>query len=440
MYDVLVVGAGFAGAVMAERLAERGLRVLVIDRREHIAGNAFDHHDEHGVLIHRYGPHIFHTNAEKVVDYLSRFTDWRPYEHRVLADVDGRHVPMPINRTTINALYGLDLATDERGRRRSSTPAPSRARRMHTSEDAVVAKVGRDLYETLFRGYTRKQWGLDPSELHAQVCARIPVRTNDDDRYFADSFQPMPADGYTAMFERMLDHPHIEVRTGTEFERRARAATTTSCGPARSTSTSASASARCRTAACASRPRRTRRRAASCSSRSAVINHPAEATPYTRVTEYRHLTGQAHTAHHAALRVSRAPRAIPTTPCPRPENRELYERYAALAAAEHDVTFVGRLARYQYLNMDQVVAQALSSFAATFSGERQLAYASEPLVTALIAAYNAEPFIERGAATARSARTGRPTGWRSSSSTTARPTAPPRSCERTWSATPAGCG
>src|ERR687893_634256 len=217
-YDTLIVGAGYAGSIMAERLVNGlGQRVLVIDRREHIAGNAYDYHDEHGILVHAYGPHIFHTNHMPVVEYLSRFTEWRPYEHRVVTRVrDDLLVPMPINRTTINELYGLSLQTDEEveafyAERRENVVL------MKTSEDAVVAKVGRELYELFFRGYTRKQWERDPSELHPSVCARIPIRTNTDDRYFHDTFQNMPADGYTAMFERMLAHPNIEVSVETEL-------------------------------------------------------------------------------------------------------------------------------------------------------------------------------------------------------------------------------
>src|SRR2546429_4709271 len=217
-YDTLVVGAGYAGSIMAERLAsQRGQRVLVIDRRDHIAGNAFDYHDEHGVLVHKYGPHIFHTNSEKVVEYLSDFTDWRPYEHRVLARVDGQFVPMPINRTTINQLYGLELSSDEDVERFLAERAEP-VDYIHTSEDVVVAKVGRELYEKFFRGYTRKQWQRDPSELHASVCARIPIRTDEDDRYFTDPFQNMPVDGYTAMFRRILDHPLIDVAVKTDYD------------------------------------------------------------------------------------------------------------------------------------------------------------------------------------------------------------------------------
>ena len=222
-HDWLVVGAGFAGSVLAERLAAvRGERVLVIDRRPHVGGNAFDHLDAAGVLIHRYGPHIFHTNARDVFDHLSRFTAWRPYEHRVLGRVDGRLVPIPINLDTVNALYGLDLAPHE-----LDAWFAARAERVdavRTSEDVVVSRVGRDLYEKVFRGYTRKQWGLDPSELDRAVTARVPVRTNRDPRYFTDQFQFMPAAGYTRLFERMLDHPLITVRTGAEYRDVARSA------------------------------------------------------------------------------------------------------------------------------------------------------------------------------------------------------------------------
>src|ERR687893_284835 len=216
-YDLLIVGAGYAGSVIAERFARLcDQRVLVIDKRDHFAGNAYDYYDEHGVLVHRYGPHIFHTNAEKVVEYLSRFTEWRPYEHRVLAYVDGQHVPMPINRTTINMLYGLDLTTDEEVERFLAERAEP-VDYIRTSEDVVVAKVGRELYEKFFRGYTRKQWQRDPSELHSSVCARIPIRTNTDDRYFTDSWQKMPAEGNTAMFRQILDHPLIDVGLETDY-------------------------------------------------------------------------------------------------------------------------------------------------------------------------------------------------------------------------------
>src|SRR5436190_1612466 len=206
MFDYLIVGAGFAGSVMAERLAaDAGKKVLILDKRNHVGGNAYDHYDDAGVLVHKYGPHIFHTNSREVFDYLSRFTDWRQYQHRVQASVDGQLVPIPINLDTINKLYGLSLNSFQM-EEFLSTRAEAKDQ-IRTSEDVVVSKVGRELYEKFFRNYTRKQWGLDPSELDSQVTARVPTRTNRDDRYFTDTYQAMPLHGYTRMFENMLDHP-----------------------------------------------------------------------------------------------------------------------------------------------------------------------------------------------------------------------------------------
>jgi len=361
--DILVVGAGYAGSIMAERLASRcGLRVLVVDRRDHIAGNAYDYVDEHGVVCHRYGPHIFHTQSEKVVDYLSQFTEWVPYEHRVLAEVEGKLLPIPINRTTINELYGLRLETEDDVR----TFYAERAEPIDlikTSEDSVVAKVGRDLYERFFRGYTRKQWELDPSQLHASVTARIPIRFNDDDRYFNDAFQQMPAAGYTAMFERLLDHPNIEVRTGVEFEE-----VRTEVGYDHLVYTGpVDAFFDFRFGKLPYRSLEFEHRVVETPDGgfalpAATVNQPSEDVPHTRVTEYRRLTGQAE--HPVSTLSVEHPRSQgdPYYPIPREDNRRLYRRYEALAAEHPEVTFVGRLARYQYLNMDQVTAQALKTF------------------------------------------------------------------------------
>ena len=362
-YDTLIVGAGYAGSIMAERLATQlGQNVLVVDRREHIAGNAYDYRDEHGILVHRYGPHIFHTNHMPVVDYLSQFTDWRPYEHRVVSRVrDDLLVPMPINRTTVNMLYGLDLRTDEEveafyAERREDIPL------LKTSEDSVVAKVGRELYETFFRGYTRKQWQRDPSELHASVCARIPTRTNTDDRYFTDSFQKMPAEGYTRMFEHMLDHPNIEVRLETEFDDVRDAISydhLVYTGPIDAFFDHRFGKLPYRSLEFELRNVPTP--GGTLVQPVATVNEPDFDVPYTRTTEYRHMTGQV--AESSTLNVE-YPRAEgdPYYPIPNDETRALYKQYEALADELDDVTFVGRLARYQYLDMHQVVAQALTTF------------------------------------------------------------------------------
>jgi UDP-galactopyranose mutase len=361
-YDILVVGAGYAGSVMAERLAtRRGRRVLVVDRRDHIAGNAFDYYDEHGVLVHRYGPHSFHTNSDKVVEYLSEFTEWRPYEHRVLARVDGKFVPMPINRTTINELYGLGLATDEEVEQFLAERAEP-VGQIRNSEDVVVAKVGRDLYEKFFRGYTRKQWQRDPSELNASVCARIPIRTNTDDRYFTDPFQKMPVDGYTAMFRRILDHPLIDVRVSTDYDEvkdEIEYGHLVYSGPI-------DKFFGYRFGALPYRSLEFELKNVPTPGEGYVqpattINEPSEEVPYTRTTEFRWMTGQEHLdSSTMAVEYPRS-EGDPYYPIPRDDTRALYRRYEAMGDELPDVTFVGRLARYQYLNMDQVVGQALSA-------------------------------------------------------------------------------
>lgn len=358
-YDYLVVGAGFAGAVMAERLAaDSGKRVLVIDRRDHIGGNAYDHRDEHGILVHRYGPHIFHTNSDAIVDYLSRFTDWRPYEHRVLAEVGGKRVPMPINRTSLNQLYGLDLRTDAE----ADAFLASRAEpvdRIETSADVVISKVGRELYRTFFQGYTRKQWGIDPSELDKSVTARVPTRTNTDDRYFTDSFQAMPAEGYTAMFRAVLDHPLIDIKLGTSFadiQNEISYDRLVFTGPVDEYF-----------GYCFGKlPYRSLRfehetLATEWLQAVAVVNYPSESVPYTRITEYKHLTGQ-EAPCTSITREFPCAEGDPYYPIPRAENEALFKRYEKLARGAGDVLFVGRLATYRYYNMDQVVGQALATY------------------------------------------------------------------------------
>ena len=363
-YDTLVVGAGYAGSIVAERLATQlGHRVLVIDRRDHIAGNAFDYFDEHGVQVHKYGPHIFHTNSEKVVEYLTQFTDWRPYEHRVLANIDGRLLPMPINRDTINRLYDLELQTEEEVEAFYADRREDREKLL-TSEDSVVAKVGWELYETFFRGYTRKQWELDPKDLHASVCARIPIRTNTDDRYFTDTFQNMPADGYTAMFERILDHPSIEMRLETAFEDirdEVAYGHLVWTGPIDEYFGHRFGPLPYRSLHFDLETHDTPDGGFLFPTGS--INEPSFEIPYTRRTEFRHLAGQDGMAKTTIAVEYPRSEGDPYYPIPRAQNRELFKRYRTLAdEIADDVTFVGRLANYQYLNMDQVTAQALSTF------------------------------------------------------------------------------
>jgi UDP-galactopyranose mutase len=366
-FDYLIVGAGFAGSVLAERLAAGlGKRVLLIDRRPHIGGNAYDHYDDQGILIHRYGPHIFHTNSSQVAEYLSRFTKWRPYEHRVLAHVDEQLVPIPINLTTINRLYGLDLNSDQVEAFLAARAEPVNT--VRTSEDVVVSKVGRELYEKFFRGYTRKQWGMDPSELDKAVTSRVPTRTNTDDRYFGDSFQNMPLHGYTRMFENMLDHPNIKIMLNADYREVAaevRYDKLIFTGPI-------DEFFEYRFGKLPYRSLIFRHEMLDQENFQpvAVVNYPGEEVPHTRITEYKHLTGQRHVKTSITYEFPSA-EGDPYYPVPRAENAELFRKYQALADATPDVTFVGRLATYRYYNMDQVVAQALSVYNRIAKAEQQ---------------------------------------------------------------------
>jgi UDP-galactopyranose mutase len=357
MFDYLIVGAGFAGSVLAERLASQlGKKVLICDKRAHVGGNAYDHYDNAGVLVHKYGPHIFHTASARIFAYLSQFTEWRPYEHRVLAHVDGKHLPFPINVDTVNRLYGLSLSPGEVEQLYARVAEP--ILRCRTSEDAVVSKIGRDLYEKFFRNYTRKQWGMDPSELDASVAARVPARCNHDDRYFTDPFQAMPRHGYTRLFDRMLDHPNIRIMLNSDYHEivsEVRFKELIYTGPV--------------DAFFDYRYGRLPYRSIEFSFKThdvevfqpgAVVNYPNE-HDYTRITEFKYLTGQQHPKTTVVYEYSRA-EGDPYYPVPCADNAALYTRYKALADATPGVRFVGRLATYRYYNMDQVVGQALATF------------------------------------------------------------------------------
>jgi UDP-galactopyranose mutase len=356
-FDYLIVGAGFAGSVLAERLAtQANKRVLVVERRSHIAGNAFDEYDESGILVHRYGPHIFHTNSTYAFQYLSRFTKWRPYEHRVLTSVDGRLLPFPINLDTINQLYGTSLTSEEMKRYLSSVVERRTPNR--TAEDVVVAAVGRELYEKFFRGYTRKQWGVDPSQLAASVTARIPVRTNRDPRYFTDAFQGIPLDGYTAMFRRMLKHSRITLLLGTDFQdvrHNHEFGELIYTGPI-----DEFYNYRFGPLPYRSLRFEFRRLDIPWFQPVAQVNYPND-YDYTRITEFKHLTGQRRPRTSIAYEYP-MDQGEPFYPVLSPENCQLYNRYRVLAQVTRGVHFVGRLATYKYYNMDQVVAQALATF------------------------------------------------------------------------------
>ncbi len=358
MFDYLIVGAGFSGSVMAERLAsQHHKKVLVVDKRNHIGGNAYDYYNEHGILMHKYGPHWFHTNDKKVFDYLSRFTEWRYHYHRVRSYVDGILVPIPINRDTLNLLYGLELNEPAAVQRyydsvKANIPHPANA------EEMVISQVGAALYDKFFKGYTLKQWEIHPRDLAASVTARIPVRTNRDDRYFTDTYQGIPKQGYTALFERMLDHPNISIMLQTDY---------------RSVLDKVSYRKMIYTGPIDSYfdykfgklPYRSLRFEHETLNQEFYqqyqqVNYPNE-YDFTRIVEWKHATGQkSHlTTITREYSMDAGDGQEKYYPIPRDVNHELFKKYKHEADQLEDVIFCGRLADYKYYNMDQVIARAL---------------------------------------------------------------------------------
>ncbi|HTM92913.1 MAG TPA: UDP-galactopyranose mutase [Flavisolibacter sp.] len=366
MFDYLIVGAGFAGSVLAERLAtQANKKILIIDKREHIAGNAYDYHNNDGILIHKYGPHIFHTNSKEVFEYLSQFTPWRPYEHKVLASVDGQLVPIPINLNTINKLYNLNLCSADV--ENFFAERAEKVDRVKTSEDVVVSKVGRELYEKFFRGYTRKMWDLDPSELDASVTARVPTRTNRDDRYFTDTYQAMPLYGYTHMFQNMLSHKNIKIMLNTDYKDIIDIIPYKNLiftGPVDEYFNYCYGKLPYR-----SLEFKFETVDKEVFQPTGTVNYPNEQL-YTRITDFKYLTGQVHPKTAVVYEFPKA-EGDPYYPVPRPENAELYKKYQQLASTMKNTYFVGRLATYKYYNMDQVVAQALTTFKKIMQGQEE---------------------------------------------------------------------
>lgn len=355
-YDFLIIGAGFAGAVMAERLASQlNKKVLIVEKRNHIGGNAYDGYDEHGILIHKYGPHIFHTNSKEIFDYLSQFTEWRFYEHKVLANYQGELFPIPINRITINKFFGINLETEEEVKKILLTKAEKRFPILN-SEDIIINQVGRELFEAFFKNYTKKQWDLFPNELSPSVCGRIPVRFNDDCRYFIDKYQFMPKDGYTKMFEKMLSHKNIETVLNTDYKNvlnDIKFDKMIYTGPIDSFFDYKYGKLPYRSIKFEWEHLNTERK-----QDVAVVNYVDEEELFTRVTEYKHLTGQNALTTSISCEYAQLT-GEPYYPILTNQNRKNFLLYKQESERFKNILFCGRLAEYQYYNMDQVVANCL---------------------------------------------------------------------------------
>ena len=376
-YDILVAGAGYAGAVAARALAEKGKKVLVLERRDHIGGNAYDCPDESGVLIHKYGPHIFHTNDKRVFDFLSRFTGWRRYQHRVIANIprdnpeavparkktDGRFFfPVPFNLDSLKNAFGMEEGARLGQKLLDAYPAQSQVTilELRRNPDPEIAAIADYVYGHVFVRYTMKQWGQTPEEIDPNTTARVPVRLSQDDRYFQDAYQGMPLEGYTRMFERMLDHPNIEVRLGVDArpilkEARVPVIYTGQVdelfdfrfGPL---------------------PYRTldfrfETLSQDCFQTHATVNYTVD-EDFTRITEFKHLTGQVLPGVTTIVKeysraYTGAEGEIPYYAIINPENNALYARYRAEADKQPNLYLLGRLAEYKYYNMDAIAGRAL---------------------------------------------------------------------------------
>jgi len=357
MFDFLIVGAGLAGCVLAERIASRlDKKVLIVDKRDHIGGNCYDFYNEDGILIHAYGPHYFRTNDGKVFAYLSQFTAWHYHQYKILASVDGQLLPFPINLDTVNRLYGLNLSSLEMETFFKKARQP--VKKIRTSEDVIVSQVGRELYEKFFRNYTRKQWGLDPSELDASVCARIPVRTNRDGRYFSDKYQAMPRHGYTEMFRRLIAHPNIHLLLKTGYKEILDLIPFNKMiytGPIDAFFDYKFGRL----------PYRSLRFEFETLDQEwyqpvSQVNYPND-YDFTRIVEIKHATGQKHQKTTIAREYPKG-EGEPYYPVPKEENHVLYGKYEKEGSRLKGVHFIGRLAHYKYYNMDQIVALALELF------------------------------------------------------------------------------
>ena len=360
--DIVIIGAGISGAVLAERYASIGKKVVVIEKRAHIAGNCFDYIDENGILVSKYGAHLFHTNEEDVWNYVNRFSKWYKWEHKVLAKVDGQLVPIPVNITTVNKVFGLALQT-EADMKEWMYKNCLHIEDPKNGQEAALARVGSVLYEKMFKHYTKKQWDKYPEELDASVLNRIPIRTNNDDRYFSDKYQALPSGGYTKLFKRILTHPNIEVLLNTDYFDIKDTITGYDklfyTGPIDrffEFKYSLKDKLEYRSINFVSETIDTEY-----FQENSVINYPGTEVDFTRIIEYKHFGNQV-SAKTTIVKEFTVAEGEPYYPVPNEKNRLIYEKYKRDAEQLTDIYFVGRLANYKYFNMDQAFKNALDLF------------------------------------------------------------------------------
>jgi UDP-galactopyranose mutase len=365
-YDIIIVGAGISGATLAERYAtQQNKKVLVLEKRDHIAGNCYDYYNDAGIRISKYGAHLFHTSYEDVWEYVHKFSEWYPYEHHVLGKVDGKLVPIPVNIDTVNILMGTNIKDEDEMKKwleenQIHNPDPK------NGKEAALARVGPVLYEKIFRDYTKKQWDKYPEELDAEVLNRIPVRTNFDGRYFSDIHQGLPSEGYTPLFEKMFDHPNITVKLNTDFFD-----VKETLGEYEKLFYTGQIDQYFgyRHEDLGKLEYRSIKFVEETHDKEfyqegPVINYPGLEEKFTRIVEYKHITKQEHPKTTISKEYS-TDEGEPYYPVPNPRNRAIYESYRKEAEAlEKDgVYFVGRLANYKYFNMDQAFKNALDLYA-----------------------------------------------------------------------------
>src|SRR3989344_581654 len=360
-YDFLIVGAGLAGCVLAERLASLGRKLLVVEKRGHIAGNCYDYVDDAGVLVHKYGPHYFRTNSVNVREYLSKFTEWLPQRYVVKASINGELYDLPINRNSLNKFFKADLKTDEETKAFLGKIRDTAIINPKNAEEQVLMLAGKELYNAFFKNYTKKQWGIEARELDASVTARIPIRFNDNPAYFDDSFQAMPKEGYTKMFEGMLVGENITLMLGTEYEKiraRVKFRKLIYTGQIDTFFGCKYGKLRYRSLKFVHESHTGREYFQAYSQ----INYPNE-EEYTRIVEIKHATKQ-KCPNTTIVYEYPIWDGEPYYPVPNEKEREVYQKYSQEARKLNDVYFIGRLATYRYLNMDQIVKEALELFEA----------------------------------------------------------------------------